>query len=614
MITNQNLKERVNYFIRARSLSFLRMGIWSFIVSFVWAAIRRLAPNVIRFLGMPNNIRKLRHRTIKELERDSNRSFKYAFPETKCVGVKLKLATGAVTFKNKTTWDTNFYDEELEVSLHRWTWLWFDLDTGKTVMRAEIGLALINSWLDTCSHNVRLGLDAYSASERAANGGLFLLTQLDNPNEIDLSNSFKSIGLQITKNLEYFEGNRTGNHALNNARGLLFAGVLSRSSAMINLSSAIIYERLPILVTPDGFLRECSSHYHFLFTRWILEICWLAERYELDALLQFLSPYATSLVERCWFFLVRDDTTGQWSIPLIGDISPDVEPSWLLSLPWSKLATKFFRPSKLPYYCGQLGWGSIFGMEGGEVNDWNYKTEIYPDSYWHRVVHDEAILFVHAESSTGILRADHKHADLLSFVFYSSGKVIFSDPGRAEYTQSIAGLYGKSSAAHNTLYVNGLSPESEGDNWFHPKYKSVDVNIKNSVSNSTSMFVIKHNGFDRLSGIIVNHERKFIIQKNSFHIEDYLTGKQCCHVELKFHFCPQINLDRINQNSFALSSENMTLVTDGRLEKVLTKGNFENPISGLSASVYGVVEPCNTMTLTGKVELPTIIKTHLLRK
>ena len=58
----------------------------------------------------------------------------------------------------------------------------------------------------------------------------------------------------------------------------------------------------------------------------------------------------------------------------------------------------------------------------------------------------------------------------------------------------------------------------------------------------------------------------------------------------------------------------MTLVTDDRFEKVLTKGNFENPISGLSASVYGVVEPCNTMTLTGKVELPTIIKTHLLRK
>ena len=614
MISNQNLKERVNYFNRARSFSFLSKGIWSFLVSFGWAMIRRLTPNIIRLLGMPHNIRKLRRHTIDVLEKDSNRSYKHVFSESHCVGVKLKLSIGAVTFKNKTTWDTNFFDEELEVSLHRWTWLWFDLDTGKTVMRTEVGLALIHSWLDSCSHNVTLGLDAYSASERAANGGLFLLRQLDNLDGLDISSSFQTIGLQIAKNLEYFEGDRTGNHALNNARGLLFAGVLSRSPEMIALSSAIIYERLPILVTPNGFLRECSSHYHFLFTRWILEICWLAERHELAALLHFVTPFATLLVERCWFFLIRDDATGDWNIPLIGDISPDVEPSWLLSLPWSKLATKFFRPSSLPHYDGRLGWGSIFGIEDGDVNDWEYKTETYPDSFWHRVVHDNAILFIHAESSTGMLRADHRHADLLGFVLYSSGKVIFSDPGRVEYSQTDIGLYGKSSAAHNTLHVNGLSAESEGDNWYHPRYKSVDVNTKYSVSNSSSTFVIKHNGFDRLAGIIVNHERRFIFQKNSFHIEDYLIGNQSCEVSLKLHFCPRISLDEIDQNSFALNSRGMTIVTDDRLDTFLTNGKFDNPVSGLSASVYGVSEPCNTMELGGKIDLPAVIKTHLFWK
>ena len=141
----------------------------------------------------------------------------------------------------------------------------------------------------------------------------------------------------------------------------------------------------------------------------------------------------------------------------------------------------------------------------------------------------------------------------------------------------------------------------------------MDVNTKYSISNSYSMFVIKHNGFDRLFGVTVNHERRFIIKKNSFHVEDYLTGKQCCNVQLKFHFCPRINLNKINKNSFALNPEKMKLITDNRLEKVLTKGNFENPISGLSASVYGVPETCNTMTLAGKIELPTVIKTQLFR-
>ena len=73
MITNQNIKERENYFIRALSISFLRKSIWSFLVSFGWAIFRRLSPNTIRLIGMPRNIRKLRRHTISELEKDINR-------------------------------------------------------------------------------------------------------------------------------------------------------------------------------------------------------------------------------------------------------------------------------------------------------------------------------------------------------------------------------------------------------------------------------------------------------------------------------------------------------------------------------------------------------------
>ncbi len=54
-----------------------------------------------------------------------------------------------------------------------------------------------------------------------------------------------------------------------------------------------------------GFLREGSSHYQFIFTRWIVEISYFAKLYSDNKLIKFLDPFIISLLKQCYFFIVR---------------------------------------------------------------------------------------------------------------------------------------------------------------------------------------------------------------------------------------------------------------------------------------------------------------------
>ena len=343
---------------------------------------------------------------------------------------------------------------------------------------------------------------------------------------------------RIAKNLEYYEEDMTGNHAFNNARGLLFAGIICKLPFAKELAFEIFKERLPKLVTVDGFLREGSSHYHFLFTRWVLEIEWILSNSNNKEIKNVIRPYAINLVKRCWFFLVKNKKTEQWSIPLVGDISPDFTPEWLLSIPWSKLALDVFTPDTLPSFEGKKGWGSLFGMDNGNGEAKRVGIETYPDSYWHRIDFNQLTFFSHAQNSTGKLSSDHRHLDLCGFVLYFDGQPIFIDCGRSDYTQSALSNYGYSAASHSTIYVNELSPEVDGPSWLQAAYRRVSVKTELLEQDGSVTFTIKHNGFDRISNLKVIHERKFNFDSDFFEIEDKLMGDGSCDLRLCFHHSP----------------------------------------------------------------------------
>ena len=65
----------------------------------------------------------------------------------------------------------------------------------------------------------------------------------------------------------------------------------------------------------------------------------------LDVIYNYLIPFANKLIKQCNFFII-DKSNVPFSIPLIGDISPDFPVSWLTSLPFSSLANEVIDESE----------------------------------------------------------------------------------------------------------------------------------------------------------------------------------------------------------------------------------------------------------------------------
>jgi hypothetical protein len=361
------------------------------------------------------------------------------------------------------------------------------------------------------------------------------------------------------------------------------------------------------LITDDGFLREGSSHYHFLFTRWVLEVQWILSSSKKKEIDDVIRPYATNLVKRCWFFLVKNTKTGQWDIPLVGDISPDFPPEWLLGVPWSLPALDAFTPDVLPFYGGKKGWGALLGMDDGRGEAKRVGSETYPDSYWHRIDYNQVTFFAHAEGSSGKLRSDHRHLDLGGFVLYYAGQPLLIDCGRCDYTQSNASGFGYSASSHNSLSINGLAAEVDGPSWLQAGYKRVQVKTELLEFDDSVVFTINHDGFDRMSNIKVTHERKFKLKPGLFEIEDDLMGDGCCDLGLWFHYSPEVGTPSFKGNDLSFKNIGATFHVDSRFSGRVVCGQRESPIRGVFSPEYGVLTDCFTLDIENTINLPAKI-------
>ncbi len=598
--------ELKNYYRRCLDPFFAFQALVSFCVRAFWGALRRVAPRM-RQLTQPKAVSQARRVLLTAPVSKINFA-----PAGQLSPGRLRLSVGWLAYEHRPDWSASFSDPEVTVSLHRWNWLLRGVTDESPRLSRDQGVALIRSWLGQCLKNESFGEDAYSTGERIVNGSIFLLHTGDCTVPSDIRTAFHHMGRQIAAHLEYYEGDTTGNHAFNNARGLLFSGTLALLPNAVDLAFSIARERLPRLVTKDGFLREGSSHYHFLFTRWVLEMCWIAQRTGHAEISTFLKPYAKVLVERCWFFLIKDRASGQWHFPLIGDVSPDFPPNWLLGLPWSRPALEVFTPNSLPHPPNEAGWASIFGIGESANCRLDSGSLTFPDSFWHRIEHGDLTLFVYAMAESGCLSASHRHFDLGGFALYHEGRPVLIDCGRLDYTTSRLGNYGKAAQAHNILAINDLPPAVDGPSWLHGRYRAVDVNTGYLQSGDSAVFVVQHNGFARLVNINVQHERKFIFRGGSLIIEDQLTGTGQCHVHLRFHWAPRAALKQDGEHVWSIGPAKSAFQSDQRLHAKLFVGKEDVQAAGLYFPEYGVSRACQTLELAGHLKLPATIRTQMI--
>ena len=237
--------------------------------------------------------------------------------------------------------------------------------------------------------------EPYTISERLSNSVLFYHLQKLNPSLLVKQSLIDQVGL-LASSLEYY-GKNTCNHICNNARGLYLAGCFFQIKSAQQLGIEILYTEIPKFVTSEGFLREGSSHYQFIFTRWIAEILHFSHLYNDENLSTFLKPYFELLICGCEFFLVESQK--EMDFPLIGDVSPDFSPKWLIGLP-NFINRMNNSKNKNP------SWQNLWTNSNVKLKlDFNKKSnsklsktsKIHSNSGWYRFQYSNFIMFLRVE-------------------------------------------------------------------------------------------------------------------------------------------------------------------------------------------------------------------------
>ncbi|MBX7136614.1 MAG: heparinase II/III-family protein [Oligoflexia bacterium] len=536
----------------------------------------------------------------------------------------LKITGHTLSPEDPRIWRGPFEDPEVEASLHRWVWLLHAFEEYPQLPHAW-GTEQIRGWLEACGELPGgVASEPYTVSERISN--YFLFSSCFFQHDQILSNTPKSISsllhnsaLYLASRIEYSGRYTSGNHPINNARALLFAARLFDLPRLYALAAAALRERLDFLTTPDGFLREGSSHYHFLITRWLLEIYGVERRRTDSSIRQWLGSYLRPLLERCWFYLVPSDS--DLRMPLIGDISPDLPPTWLLCMPWSELAVEFSAPRfPLPLNTPRAGlkfWGGMStALQARSSPD--TEPQFFPKSHWYRLDRGRATVFWLAEPGEDRDRASHAHQDLLSFVLYLDGRPIFIDPGRNSYLDTDPlSSYGASAQAHNSLTLDGYPAVLKS--WqtrFAPGYRQANVATSWSSASDQFTFTIQHNGFNRIAGRALEHRREFQLHSGGLRITDTLSGSGSYALELHFHLAPELQRrESLEAAATYLLSENVRvairLSATAALQSKASFGWTETEPRGEYCVEYGRHAPCHTLSCRCDTTLPATFKTEI---
>ena len=524
---------------------------------------------------------------------------------------QLKLATGYLKFDATPNWHQPFDEQEQFFSLHRWNWLLFSLTDQPKTTDLEWGKSLIRSWLSGMTPlPTGNASESYSVGERVSNACLFFRHLEGCWSNIpdDILSAIHDMAIHLSKRIEYYSDDLSGNHVINNSRAILFAGYCCKDNKLTILGRAVLQDQLPKLIDEYGFLREGSSHYQFLITRWILEIRMIATEVDDKKTLDIIKPFIPKMLRACNLFLINKPN-GEVYMPTIGDVSPDCSPEWLLGLLNSPLSGLKGRASS------PKGWASLFvDFTNNNVVELSKEWPLFGDSSWSRIDFKDWTAIWHTENSSGDAIASHAHHDFASFVLFLNGEEVLIDPGRYNYEDSEIGRYGVEASSHNTIQLNGFPPMlSKGDRILPKIYRNSSYSATFAENIDSIVVEIKHNGFNRIAKDPILHTREFIFTNSSCEIEDYIEGNGEYFFE-SFLQWPFISDDTELSECFSALNIHFDLVEHNNEVEVYCNIANVNPVSGWRFPSYQEKMPCTTQRFFGNVKLPLKLNYKITKK
>ena len=227
--------------------------------------------------------------------------------------------------------DMSFTDQERTFALHRFGWLVRLLVEDGRPELPQRAHHWMRAWLDRQPRTAprTAPWHSYTVSERIVNWTTmnWACGESDISRDPLIQESLHDQLLYLSRHLE-IRNHLTGNHILNNARALYFGGVAYASPAFKTAGKDLFREWTDRLISPRGFLRENSSHYHWLLLRTFLEVFRLASLTSDSDLAAWMRGQVERMAHAAEFLAIQD-ADGHVSIPFFGNISPDFPFKWI---------------------------------------------------------------------------------------------------------------------------------------------------------------------------------------------------------------------------------------------------------------------------------------------
>ncbi|HSE91086.1 MAG TPA: alginate lyase family protein [Candidatus Binatia bacterium] len=424
----------------------------------------------------------------------------------------------------------------------------------------------------------------------------------------------------------YSKHSSANNHLIGEMAGLYVASIIwpfyQESSSWQSLAKTKLLKEIVRQVEADGVGKERAIEYQLFILEFLLMAASLGQRTG-DP---FPEEFWRRLRSMLTFLSAISDRNG--NLPMFGDGDsgqvvglPDTTSSRVRAL--VRLGRRLHKPVNHPTATDVrsrfLLWGESENIPVTAQIEDQKGLQTFPGGGYYVLSaargHDDEIVVVFDAAPLGLppLYA-HGHADALSFWLSYGGHEFFVDPGTfSYYTQDSWRAYFRSTAAHNTIRIDGYDQSIPGGRflWSHVANSQVDHTEEN---NDFVEVEARHDGYRRLTDPVM-HRRRMRLYKQSkkIFIEDTLHCRDRHDIEIFFHFNESCRIEQTKSASYTveIGEKRLHIQLDLQLQSQLLRGS-ENPILGWVSRTYGIKKPSFTLvgraTLTGSKQLETEIE------
>ncbi len=411
-------------------------------------------------------------------------------------------------------WDTSGLWRPLRLQLHYFDFL------GDPSRSAAWKLAAVDDWIARNPLGENAGWLAYAVSLRVVNWIKFFASL--EPYELSpkwLASLYAQV-LWLENNLER---QILGNHLLKNAKALVFAGVFfagADAERWLCDGLATLLAELHEEFLADGGHFERSPMYHVLSVEDVLDVhAYLQSALApaKPAILAELRACAHAGLDFLDAILMPDGT-----IPLFNDSSFGVGPAPRELFEYAAATTGYVRPA------------AARGIA----------TKALAASGYFVIRDGSSVLVADCGPPGPRYQPGHAHCDLLSYELALAGRRVVVDTGVFDYEPGSARRYVRSTAAHNTLAVDGAE-QSEMWDVFRVARRAEPRSASLANWGWRATFRGAHDGFRRIAPDIV-HQRTIEYADGRFAFEDRVEGSGRHRLESRVHLHPGLAVELAN--------------------------------------------------------------------